>query len=72
MYARIATKKSGEGNRENLQKGGRTMIQVYCNDENGVNKWLREHQDVEIIDIKIAMNNDGEFIMVIYKTNSNE
>lgn len=61
-----------DGNGENLQKGCRTMIQIYCNDENGVNKWLREHQDVEIIDIKMAMNNDGEFIMVIYKTNGNE
>ena len=44
------------------------MIQVYCNDEKGINKWLREHQDVEVIDIKMSMNNEGEYIMVIYKT----
>lgn len=44
------------------------MIQVYCNDENGINKWLTENQSsVEVIDIKFAMNNDGEYIMVIYK-----
>ncbi|MDM5245724.1 hypothetical protein [Lysinibacillus sp. G4S2] len=44
------------------------MIQVYCNDENGINKWLKEnHNLVDIIDVKIAMNNDGEWIMVVYK-----
>jgi hypothetical protein len=45
------------------------MIQVYCDGEDGTNKWLKEHQDVEIIDIKIAMNQDGEMIMVVYKIN---
>ncbi|MFF5816383.1 hypothetical protein [Lysinibacillus capsici] len=44
------------------------MIQVYCNDENGVNRWLAEHHElVYVIDIKFAMNNDGEYIMVIYR-----
>lgn len=43
------------------------MIQVYCNNENGINKWLSENTDVEVIDIKMSMNNDGEYIMVIYK-----
>lgn len=43
------------------------MIQVYCDTEDGVNKWLREHQDVEIVDFRMAMNQDGEWIMVVYK-----
>lgn len=46
------------------------MIQVYCNDENGINEWLAEYHDsVEVIDVKIAMNNDGEYIMVVYRKN---
>lgn len=45
------------------------MIQVYCDGENGINKWLKDHKDVEVIDIKIALNEQGEYIMVIYKTN---
>lgn len=44
------------------------MIQIYCNDENGVNRWLAENDGkMEVIDVKIAMNQDGEYIMVIYK-----
>ena len=44
------------------------MLQVYCNDENGVNQWLRDNQDVEVLDIKLSTNNDGEYIMVVYET----
>lgn len=44
------------------------MLQVYCNDEKGINKWLQEKFNlVEVIDIKFSMNQDGEYIMVIYK-----
>lgn len=46
------------------------MIQVYCNDANGVNRWLKERQDVKVIDIKMAMNNDGEYVMVVYEINN--
>ena len=46
------------------------MIQVYCNDESGVNQWLRAtHGTSEVVDIKIAMNEHGEYIMVVYKEN---
>ncbi|WP_190323409.1 hypothetical protein [Rummeliibacillus sp. TYF-LIM-RU47] len=45
------------------------MIQIYCDGEDGINKWLAENQNVEIIDIKMSLNNDGYGIMVIYKTN---
>lgn len=46
-------------------------IQVYCNSEDCVNRWLKEHRDIEIIDIQIALNNDGELIMVVYKEAQN-
>lgn len=44
------------------------MIQVYCNDEDGVNKWLASNTDREVISIQMAMNEQGEYIMVTYKT----
>ena len=43
------------------------MIQVYCDNERGVNKWLQEHKDIKVMDIKISLDADGELIMVIYK-----
>ena len=43
------------------------MIQVYCDNERGVNKWLKEHPNVEVIDIKMSTKHDGELIMVVYK-----
>lgn len=43
------------------------MIQVYCNYESKINKWLKEHPNVEVIDIKMSLNDDGELIMVIYE-----
>lgn len=48
------------------------MIQVYCDDENGINKWLASNTDKEVISIQIAMNELGEYIMVVYKTNEGE
>lgn len=45
------------------------MYQVYCNDEKGINKWLSENYDIEIVNIQMSLNNDGECIMVVYKTN---
>ena len=47
------------------------MIQVYCDSERGVNKWLQEHLNVEVIDIKMSTNHDGELIMVVYKEGEN-
>ena len=44
------------------------MIQVYCNDEKGVNKWLSENSDKEIVNIQMTLNESGEYIMVVYKT----
>ena len=45
------------------------MFQVYCDGETGINNWLKEnHGTVEIIDIKMSISNEGEMIMVIYKT----
>lgn len=49
------------------------MIQVYCNSEKGVNEWLKENFNlVEVIDIKMAMNEIGEYIMVIYRKPARE
>ncbi|GKU81219.1 hypothetical protein [Niallia sp. NCCP-28] len=49
------------------------MIQVYCNDENGVNKWLRENQSVEVINVQMCLTAEyGEYIMVVYKTNEDK
>lgn len=48
------------------------ITQVYCNSEDLVNMWLREHPDVEIIDIKLALNDDGELIMVVYREATHE
>lgn len=46
----------------------KAMIQVYCDDENGVNRWLKEnYSKVEVIDVKIALNELGEMVMVTYK-----
>jgi hypothetical protein len=46
------------------------MIQVYCDTEQGINNWLKDHQDVEIVDFRMAFNNQysEEWIMVVYKT----
>lgn len=43
------------------------MIQVYCDGEEGINKWLRGNQDIKIIDIQMALNNDGYGIMIVYE-----
>lgn len=41
--------------------------QVYCDNELGVNRWLKKNPDVEVVDFKMSMNDDGELIAVIYK-----
>lgn len=43
------------------------ITQVYCDTEEGINKWLRENRSVDIVDIKMSMNEEGEYIMVIYR-----
>lgn len=43
------------------------VFQIYCGNEIGVNKWLKDNPDAEVIDFKMSMNDDGELITVIYK-----
>jgi hypothetical protein len=45
------------------------MIQVYCADEIGMNNWLKKNSHVEVIDIKMCMNEQGEYLMAIYRIN---
>lgn len=44
------------------------MIQVYCDTEYGINNWLKDHQDVDILDFRMTFNKQEEWIMVVYKT----
>lgn len=41
--------------------------QVYCGNELGVNRWLKKNPDIEVVDFKMSMNEEGELIAVIYK-----
>lgn len=43
------------------------VYQVFCSDEIGVNMWLKKNPETEVTDIKIAANEDGELVMVVYK-----
>ena len=43
------------------------MMQVYCDTEVGINNWLKENKDKEVVDIKLAANESGELIMIVYK-----
>lgn len=44
------------------------MIQVYCNDENGVNKFLAEnHGKIKFISSQMCLNGDFEYIMITYQ-----
>lgn len=43
------------------------VYQVYCGNETGVNKWLKDNPDAEVVEFKMAMNGEGELITVIYK-----
>lgn len=42
-------------------------FQIYCDTQIGVNSWLMDNPDVEVMDFKMSMNDDGELIAVIYK-----
>ena len=42
------------------------MMQVYCDNTDRTNKWLKEHPNVEVIDIKMSLSVEGKLIMVIY------
>jgi hypothetical protein len=47
----------------------KNMIQVYCNDEVGVNAFLKKYKnDIEVINIQMTLNESGEYIMVAYET----
>lgn len=45
----------------------KTVYQVYCDDEIGVNKWLENNSDADVVDIKMSGTEAGEIVMVIYK-----
>lgn len=45
----------------------RKVNQIYCDNELGVNSWLKKNPDIEVVDFKMSMNDDGELIAVIYK-----
>lgn len=44
------------------------IFQVMCNDEENINIWLQKNPDIEVVDIKVCINESGELITVIYKT----
>lgn len=44
------------------------MFQIYCDDEAGINRWLKENKHKEIVNIQMTINESGEYIMVTYKT----
>ena len=45
------------------------MIQVYCNNEQEINNWLKDnHGKVEIMDFKMSVGIDDTWIMVVYDT----
>ena len=43
------------------------LVQVHCGNESGINEWLRQNREVEIVDFKMSVGDKGERIMVIYK-----
>lgn len=43
------------------------ITQVYVDTEPGINRWLKENSHLDVVDIKLAANNDGEVIMIVYK-----
>lgn len=49
------------------------MIQIYCNDETEINKFLKKYKnEIEVINIQMTMNEIGEYIMVVYETRNGE
>lgn len=60
---------------ERLPKKEKSKVRVYqveCNDEIAINKWLKNHPDIEIVDIRATINHEETVITVIYKTDSEE
>lgn len=47
-------------------KTKKKVCQVYCNDERGVNNWLKLNSDVEVVGINTTVDQDGELITVVY------
>lgn len=41
--------------------------QIYVDTELGVNRWLKNNSNLEVVDIKMSANEAGEIVMVIYK-----
>lgn len=42
------------------------MIQIYTDDERGLNYWLKQGKYKKVIDIKMSSNDQGEIFMVMY------
>lgn len=45
----------------------KTVYQIYVDTEPGINKWLKENQNAEVVDIKMSANEESEIVMVVYK-----
>lgn len=45
----------------------KTVYRVFCSDEIGVNKWLKNNPDADVVEIKMSANEEGEVVMVVYK-----
>lgn len=41
--------------------------QIYVDTETGINKWLKENPNAEVVDIKMSANEESEVVMVVYK-----
>lgn len=41
--------------------------QIYVDTELGVNRWLKNNPNVEVVDINMSANEAGEIVMVVYK-----
>ena len=45
------------------------MVQVEVNDEYTINNWLRtNHENIEVMDVRLAFNGEEVIVMVVYKT----
>lgn len=45
----------------------KNIYQIYLDTEIGVNAWLKKNSNLEVVDIKMSANEEGEIVMVVYK-----
>lgn len=43
------------------------IFQIYIDTESGINAWLRNNPDAEVVDIKFATMPEDEVAMILYK-----